>query len=32
VDHFFGRRHDEVGALVADRIAADLGLAADAGG
>lgn len=32
VDHFFGRRHDEVGALVADRIAADLGLDRATGG
>jgi alpha/beta superfamily hydrolase len=27
VDHFFGRKHNEVGALIADRIATDLGLA-----
>lgn len=26
VDHFFGRRHNEVGALVADQLAKDLGL------
>ncbi len=26
VDHFFGRRHNEVGALVADQLATDLGL------
>ena len=26
VDHFFGRRHDEVGTLVADQLAQDLGL------
>lgn len=26
VDHFFGRRHDLVGTLVADQLAADLGL------
>jgi alpha/beta superfamily hydrolase len=31
VDHFFGRRHNEVGALIADRIAADLGLATPRG-
>lgn len=28
VDHFFGRRHNDVGALVAEQVIADLGLAA----
>ena len=29
VDHFFGRRHGEVGSLIANQIAIDLGLPAD---